>query len=110
MKVVLVSDRKEYFKEKFTDAPWSTPRSDLDVGAYCAVCLVDYNPKGEEKTKERCKLPIRSSPGSPISKAALRNAASRLPQMTGVPSEVKSRALARLNSLKKSAGIGESKE
>jgi len=94
-------------KERFTDAPWSTPRSDLDVGAYCSVCLIDYNPKGEEKTKERCKLPIRSRPGAPINKGALRNASARFGKMKGVPAEVKARAKAKLERLKKQAGIGE---
>lgn len=93
-------------KEKFSDAPWSTPESDLPVEAFCSVCLVDYNPPGEEKTKARCKLPIRSKPGAPISKAALRNASSRLPQMKGVPAEEKAKAKAKLERLKKQAGIG----
>ena len=29
-----------------------------DAEEYCAACLIDLNPKGE-KTKARCKLPVR---------------------------------------------------
>jgi hypothetical protein len=97
-------------KERFTDAPWSSPESDLEVGAFCSVCLLDWNSSGEEKVKEKCALPIRSKPGAPISKAALRNAAARINQVKGAPAEKKAAALKRLNSLKKAAGIGESSE
>lgn len=110
MKVVLVSDREMYLKESFTDASWSSPESSLEVGAFCSCCLMNWNEKGSEPVKQKCALPIRSRPGAPINKNALRNAAARINQVKGAPSEVKSRALARLNSLKKSAGIGESKE
>lgn len=96
-----------YFKEEFTDASWSTPESDLSADEYCRVCLVDYNTTGEEKTKAKCKLPIRSRPGAPVNKNALRNASSRLPQMTEVPSEQVSRAKSRLEALKKQAEMGD---
>ena len=29
-----------------------------DADEYCDACLIDLNPKGEERTKERCKLPV----------------------------------------------------
>ena len=29
-----------------------------DAREYCAACLIDLNPPGEEKTKERAKLPV----------------------------------------------------
>jgi len=94
-------------KEKFTDAPWSSPESSLEVGAFCSVCLLDWNPSGQEKVKSKCALPIRSKPGAPISKAAIRNALARINQVKGAPSAMKARAAARLKSLKKQAGIGE---
>ena len=94
-------------KEKFTDTKWSSPESELEAGAYCSVCLMDWNPSGQEKVKDKCALPIRSRPGAPINKGALRNASSRISQVKGAPSAMKSRAAARLKSLKKQAGIGE---
>ena len=30
-----------------------------DADEYCRACLIDLNPAGEEKTKARCKLPVR---------------------------------------------------
>jgi hypothetical protein len=102
MKVVLVAT-----KESFAGGSWSSPESSLSAEDFCKVCLVDYNSPGETKTKAKCKLPVRSKPGGPINKAALRNASSRISQMTGVPAEVKARAAAKLARLKKQAGIGE---
>ena len=89
----------------FTDASWSTPESDLSVEQFCSVCLVDLNPKGAEKAKGNCKLPLRSSPGAPYNKAAIRNAMGRIFQMKGVPAEAKRKAARRLVSLANEAGI-----
>jgi len=94
-------------KEKFSDAPWSSPESSLSVEDFCRVALMDWNPSGQEKVKSKCALPIRSKPGAPISKAAIRNALARINQVKGAPSAMKARAAARLASLKKQAGIGE---
>lgn len=94
-------------KERFTDVPWSTPESDLDAGAYCSVCLMDWNSPGQEKVKGKCALPIKRKPGAPINKNALRNASARINQVKGAPSGVKARAAKRLAALKKAAGIGE---
>ena len=46
---------------KISDREWSSvSESDYaDARDYCAACLIDLNPRGEEKTKERCKLPVR---------------------------------------------------
>lgn len=62
----------------FTDAPWSSPESDLDADAFCAVCLIDTNPEGKQKVKDNCKLPIRSKPGGPVNKNGLQAAAGAL--------------------------------
>lgn len=102
MKVTLIKE-----SVSFTDVEWSSPESDLSAEDFCKVCLVDYNPEGEEKIKSKCKLPVRSRPGAPVNKNALRNAASRFDQMEGVPSSVKARAGEKLKRLKKQAGIGE---
>jgi len=110
MKLVLVGDKEAYFKASFSDAPWSSPESSLSAEDFCKVALMDWNPKGQEKIKQKCALPIRSKPGAKVSKAALRNASARINQVKGAPSEVKSKAAARLASLKKQAGIGEDKD
>lgn len=48
-----------------------------DADDYCAACLIDLNPKGEEKTKERCKLPVREprSRGGKLNRNAVHAAA-----------------------------------
>ena len=89
----------------FTDASWSTPESNLTTQQFCSVCLVDTNPSGQDKIKALCKLPIRSTPGGPVNKAALRNAAGRIFQMTGVSAEAKRKAARRLVSLMGQAKI-----
>ena len=61
----------------FTDAPWSSPASNLSTEAYCSVCLVDNNKSGE-KVKGECHYPIRSKPGAPVNKGALRAVAANL--------------------------------
>jgi hypothetical protein len=92
--------------DRFTDEPWSSPEADLSPADFCKVCLVDTNDPGADKVKAKCKLPVRASPGAPINRNALRNAASRMPQMTGVSPEMKARARRMLDGLLKSAGIG----
>ncbi len=44
-----------------SDRDWSSiSESDYrDAEEYCRACLIDLNPPGEEKTKARCKLPVR---------------------------------------------------
>ena len=43
-----------------SDRTWSEiAESDYaDAGDYCDACLIDLNPRGEERTKGRCKLPV----------------------------------------------------
>ena len=89
----------------FSNASWSSPESDLSPEDFAKVCLIDLNPSGEPKTKGRCKLPIRSTPGGPVNKAALQNAAGRIFQMTGVPADTKKKAARRLVSLMREAGM-----
>ena len=43
-----------------SDRPWEdVTESDYeDAKEYCRACLIDLNPSGEEKKKQRCKLPV----------------------------------------------------
>jgi len=68
------------------------------------VCLVDLNASGEEKVKDRCYLPVRSRPGGPINKNAVRNAMARL-MGTKIPAEAKRAAARKLVRLARRAGI-----
>lgn len=63
------------------DTPWdgSASRYD-DTAAYCAACLIDDNPAGEEKTQARCHLPIRE-PNGDVNINAVRNALARVGQV-----------------------------
>jgi len=58
----------------FTSGAWSKPGKELDASEYCSVCLIDLNPKGKPKVKDLCKLPVRSKPGGPYNRNALRAA------------------------------------
>jgi len=80
----------------YTDAAWSTPESGMPAEQYCSLCLIDVNPQGVKKIKEKCYLPVRKQPGGAIYKAALRNAASRLPQVKDVPDTEKRAAAKKL--------------
>jgi len=90
---------------KFASGSWSSPESQLSASDFCRVCLIDTNAKGAEKVKAKCKLPVRSTPGGPVNKAALRNAAGRIFQTKGVSADAKRKAASRLVSLMRSAGI-----
>lgn len=81
----------------FTDRPWSSPESKLDVGAFCSVCLIDEN-VGRDKIKAKCYLPIRSQPGGPINKNAVHAAAGvhGITRLKGVSADVKRKAAKRL--------------
>lgn len=80
----------------FTDSSWSSPESDLSPEAFCSCCLIDNNPKGADKTKGNCYLPVRSRPGGPYNKNAIRAALGGhgIMRVKGVPAE-KKRAAAR---------------
>jgi len=93
------------FEKAFSDAPWSSPESDLDEAAFCSVCLIDTNPAGEPKAKKNCHLPVKRTPGGPYVKAALRNAAARLNQVQNVSTEDKAKAKASLARLMMQAGM-----
>ncbi len=62
-----------------SDKKWSSiSESDYaDAAEYCDACLIDLNPSGEEKTKERCKLPVYEPPkrGGRLNRGAVHAAA-----------------------------------
>jgi hypothetical protein len=45
----------------FSDKPWgSMSESDYkDANQFCAACLIDLSPAGQEKTKANCTLPVK---------------------------------------------------
>jgi hypothetical protein len=64
---------------QISERPWEEVRdADYeDADEYCRASLIDLNPKGEEKTKERCKLPVREpkSKGGKLNRNAVHAAA-----------------------------------
>lgn len=95
-------------KAAFTNAPWSSPESNLDVADFARVCLIDLNEPGEEKVKGKLKLPIRSTPGGPVNRNALRAAAAALGGARGdlnAPAEAKAKAARTLVRLMREADI-----
>lgn len=92
----------------FTDEPWESPETQLSASDFCKVCLVDLNPKGAEKVKARCYLPVRRSPGAPYNRNALRAAAAALMGARGgvkIPAAEKRRAARKLVRLMREAGM-----
>lgn len=73
----------------YEDSPWDGSASRWETAEdYCADCLIDLNPPGEEKVKGRCYLPYRHPGSSQINIRALRAMASGargLPAVKGVP-------------------------
>lgn len=92
----------------FTNQSWNSPESNLDAEAYCEVCLIDLNEKGEKKIKSKCKLPVRSRPGAPYNINAMRAAAQALVGARGgvdAPPEAKRQAARKLIRLFREAGV-----
>jgi len=87
----------------FTNVPWESPESELSAEDYCAVCLIDLN-ESDEKIKANCKLPVRSTPGGPYNKNAIRNAIARLSQ-TQAPPDARRKAARKLLQLAQEADI-----
>lgn len=91
----------------FTEGSWSSPESNLEAGDYCSCCLIDLNPSGQAKVKGLCHLPLKSSPGAPYSKGAIRAAMGGhgIFRLSGVPADAKRKAARRLVSLAREAKI-----
>jgi hypothetical protein len=48
-----------------SNKPWSAfTEADYTPEQFCRAALIDLNPSGEEKTKGRCKLPVKEPDGS----------------------------------------------
>lgn len=61
-----------------SNKPWSDfTAADYSPEEYCAASLIDENPSGERKTKDRCRLPVRE-PGGSLNRAAVHAAAAVL--------------------------------
>jgi len=54
-----------------------------DAGDFCRASLIDLNPKGQEKTKALCKLPVREprSAGGAVNRNGVHAAAQRIGQV-----------------------------
>ena len=93
----------------FTNSAWDgdAVESRLEPGAYCSVCLIDMNEGGGEKTKQKCKLPVRAQPGGAYNLNAMTAAAGALAGARGglnAPAEQKRKAARRLLRLYREAG------
>ncbi len=64
----------------FSNASWDAGRARRNntPEAYCRLCLFDLNAPGATKIKDKCKCPLRYTPGGPYVKAAIRAAAGAL--------------------------------
>lgn len=95
--------------DKFSNEPWDAAAvsRNLEAGAYCRVCLIDANSKGEDKIKSNCYLPMRKTPGGPYNRAALRAAMGGhgIFRVKGVSSALRKKAARRLVGLARKAGI-----
>jgi len=91
----------------FSNEAWDAGRAakGKTAGEYCAICLIDANPKGAEKIKAKCNLPLQYTSGGPYVRMAIRNAMGRIFQVTGAPADVKRKAARRLITLARQGGI-----
>lgn len=91
----------------FTSGPWDAAgvKSGQEAGPYCACCLMDLNEGA--KVKDRCKLPVRSTPGGPYNLNAMAAAAAALAGGRGgldAPGDEKRKAARKLVRLYREAG------
>lgn len=88
----------------FTSKPWDGSASRFkDTDAYCASCLIDDNPAGEEKVQALCHLPI-AEPDGTINENAVHNAVARLMQTKTSPTN-KKKAASKLKSIYGQMGV-----
>ncbi|MBI4494432.1 MAG: hypothetical protein HY690_16745 [Chloroflexi bacterium] len=92
--------------------PWgSIGESDYaDAADFCSACLIDLNESGAEKTKARCKLPVREpkSMGGKLNANGMRAAAAVLAGARGgvdAPPEQKRAAARKLAGMMRSADM-----
>ena len=62
-----------------SNKPWGLISESDYAGAdqFCAACLIDLNPPGQEKTKGNCKLPVKE-PGGALNRNGVHAAAAAL--------------------------------
>lgn len=87
---------------EFSDRPWGDiPKTVEAYGSadkFCAACLIDLNPPGEEKVASKCKLPVKE-PNGKYNKNGMLSAAQVLAGAMGgvdAPLEEKRRAARKL--------------
>lgn len=77
--MVLPDEVDDLIERAFTERPWDGSSSRWDTPEeYCSSCVIDLNPSGSPKTKQRCYLPIREPGTRDVNVNAVRNALSRL--------------------------------
>jgi hypothetical protein len=70
-------EHSEQQKAAFDDSPWDGSAGQWDTAeAYCSDCLIDENPTGQKKIKDKCSLPYRKSGSSSVNRNALKIMAS----------------------------------
>jgi len=89
-----------------TDEAWESPESQLSAEEFCQVTLIDENPKGQAKAKERCYLPVRARPGAAVNRNAVHAAAGGhgISRVQGVSAEARRKAARRLVRLYREMG------
>ena len=94
-------------RKDFDLSPWDASVWDgKPAGQYCAACLIDENPKGAKKVKDKCHLPVKK-PGSKKYnlRAVFAAAGGRgITRLKGVSAEAKRKAARRIISLYRKAG------
>lgn len=78
-----------------------------DAESYCAACLIDLNPEGEKKVKDKCKLPVKEPNGTYNRNALIAAAAALAGARGGVdaPVEEKRKAARKLIRLYREANM-----
>ena|SRR3990167_547344 len=84
-----------------TEADYASPE------AFCSACLIDMNEGSGEKSKAKCKLPVRE-PGGALNANGMRAAAAALAGARGgvnAPPEMKRAAARKLARMMSAAGM-----
>lgn len=96
---------------EFSNRPWGDIEKTVEAYGsaekYCAACLIDLNPPGEEKVASKCKLPVKE-PNGKYNKNGMLAAAQALAGARGgveAPMEAKRKAARRLLRLFRMAKI-----
>lgn len=75
-----------------SEAPWDGAAANYkDADSYCTYSLIDENPAGQEKIKDKCSFPVFTPDGA-LSRAGVHAAAARLNQSGASPDAKKGAA------------------